>query len=122
MASGGFPGPQLNMPGQVDSMTHAAGMKLASQLQLRPTGLSRIKTALSNLPRSPFFESSIVCIRFGEQSYVSTLAASQPGKTLVALCGCLTAAYSESMTARILVALCYQIKVPIAASMPLHSR
>jgi hypothetical protein len=101
MASGSFPGPQLNTPGQVDSMTHTAGMKLASQVQLRPEGLSRIENALANLPRSPLFVSSDVCMGFGEQSYIRTLAATQYGKTLVALCGCLTAVHSESMTARI---------------------
>jgi hypothetical protein len=107
MALVGFSGPQLNTPGHADLMIYAAGIQLASQVQLSPRGLDRIEDALKNLPRSLLFESSNTCIGFEEESYVQTFAATQHGKTLLALCGCRTAVHSESMTAQVLVALCY---------------
>lgn len=88
----------------VQPITHSGGLALASQFQLGQVGQRRIEEALTKLAGHGLFN-NILHVGFGIYSFVNTLAETQAGINLVALCACLTDSHSEPMAARILAEL-----------------
>jgi hypothetical protein len=88
----------------VQPITHSGGLALASQFQLGQVGQRRIEAALTKLAGHGLFN-NILHVGFGVHSFVNTVAETQAGINLVALCACLTDSHSEPMAARILAAL-----------------
>jgi hypothetical protein len=88
----------------IQPITHGAALALGSQYRIGDVGLRRVEEMLQKLPRKQIVN-KLLEVGFGIRHIIYTLADSQHGLNIVALCSCLTAWHTEIYSARVLEAL-----------------